>query len=86
MPRSPITVVVSLGQAGDEAVGVGRARRRLDLHVAGVRLAEADVLRRGAVEEVGVLVDDAEAGAERGAVQRAQVAAAEQDAVLPAGR
>ena len=71
---------VALRQAGDEAVRVGRPRRRLDLGVARVRLAEADVLRRRAVEEIGVLIDHAEPGAEPRALQRAQVAAAEQDA------
>ena len=72
--------VVALRQAGDEAVGVGRPRSGFHLGVARAGLAEADVLRRRAVEEIGVLVDHAEARPERGAVERAQVAAAEQDA------
>ena len=74
--------VVALRQPRNEGVRVGRPGRGLDLGVARVRLAEADVLRRGAVEEVGVLVDDAEARAQGRAVQRAQVLAAEQDAAL----
>ena len=72
--------VVALRQAGNETVGVGRPCGGFHFGVARVRLAEADVLRRRAVEQVRVLVDDAEARAERSAVERAQVLAAEQDA------
>ena len=72
--------VVALRQAGDEAVSVGRPCGGFHFGVARVRLAEADVLRRRAVEQVRVLVDDAEARAERSAVERAQVLAAKQDA------
>ena len=71
--------IVGLRQAGDEAVRVGRPCGRFHLGVARVRLAEANVLRCRAVEEVGVLVDDAEARAQCSAVKRAQVLAAEQD-------
>ena len=62
--------VVLLGEALDELVAVGDACRFLDLVHRGVRLAVADVLGDGAVEEEVVLQHDAEV---RAVARQAQV-------------
>ena len=47
--------VIPLGQASNERVGVGQLGRSHHLLIGGVQLAEADVVRNGAGEQVGVL-------------------------------
>ncbi len=54
--------VVAVGQGGDELVGLGGARRRLDLVLGGVRPAEGDVLADGAPEQHGLLKHDTDVG------------------------
>ena len=51
---------VALRQAPDEVMRVGGTRGRLDLRRARAGLAEADILFRAAVEEIGVLMDHGE--------------------------
>ena len=53
--------VVAVGQAADEAVGVGELGRGDALLVRGVKVAVADVLHDRAGKEVGVLQDYAQA-------------------------
>jgi hypothetical protein len=50
-PRSPDGAVVAAGQRGDEAMRLGRARRRLDRGAVRRRFAVGDVLGDGAVGE-----------------------------------
>ncbi len=58
--------VVPIGQAADEAVGVGQLGGGDALLVGGVQVAVADVLHHRAGEQVGVLEDDAQAAAQVG--------------------
>jgi hypothetical protein len=67
---------IALRQPGDEAVDVGGPRGRLDVGLAGVRPAHADVVLDRAVEEEGVLADDRD--------HRADLVERELPQVLPA--
>ena len=71
--------VVTLRQLRDELVRIGVARRRLDLVARGVGLAETQILFDGAVEQVGVLVDDGDHPAERFGIERLDVVPADLD-------
>ena len=71
--------VVTLRQQRDELVRIGVARRRLDLVARGVGLAEPQILFDGAVEQVGVLVDDGDHPAERFGIERFDVVTADLD-------
>ncbi len=71
--------VVTLRQQRDELVRIGVARRRLDLVAGGVGLAEPQILFDGAVEQVGVLVDDGDHPAERFGIERLDVVTADLD-------
>ena len=69
--------VVALRQPGDELVRRGGAGRRLDLGVAGLRPAEADVLARRGGEDHRLLRHQRDCAAQVGARQLAQVDAVE---------
>ncbi len=71
--------VVTLRQHRDELVRIGVARRRLDLVAGGVGLAEPQVVFDGAVEQVGVLVDNRDHPAERFGIERFDVMTADPD-------
>jgi hypothetical protein len=58
--------LIALGQAGNELVDPGRARRRLDFGVAGLRAAQAYVVGQGRVEEEAVLEHRAHLKGQRG--------------------
>ncbi len=55
---------VMVDEIGDEAVGMGEARRALDLVVAGIELAVGDVVADRAVQQRGVLRHHADLGAQ----------------------
>jgi hypothetical protein len=73
---------VAPGQGHDEVVGIGGARRGLQLRLAGLGLAEAQVLFHRAVEQVCVLVDDRQLAADLREAEGLQVVAAQQDPAL----
>ena len=52
--------VIALGQLHDEVVAAGPLRRLDDLFHGGIRLAEADVVGHGVVEETDILEYEAE--------------------------
>src|SRR5262245_59069364 len=56
--------VITLRQSDNEFVGLGEARRMLDLMACRVHLSEADVVEDTAVKEQGVLGDDADLSAQ----------------------
>ena len=66
-------------QGLDEGMGVGRARRGLDLGVLGVGLAEPQVLLDRAMEKRGVLLHEGDLSAHGLGIERAQVVAADPD-------
>ncbi len=68
--------LITLRQAPDEVVDVGRARRLDQLLVRGVGPAEANVLLDGAVEQEGVLVHHRDQRADLGKRQGAEIMAA----------
>ena len=68
---------VALRQGHDELVGVGIARRRLDFFPLGIGLAEPQIILDGAVEQIGVLVDDGDHPPECLEVERLQIVAAD---------
>ena len=56
---------IPLGQAAYEGVRIGDAGRLLNFLLGGVQLAEADIIRHGAGEQVGILQHDAQGTAQR---------------------
>ena len=58
---------------------IGVARRCFDLLGCGVWLAEPQILLDGAVEQVGVLVDDRDHAAERFGIERPDIVTADLD-------
>src|SRR5215467_9182409 len=72
--------LIALGEARDELLGVGGARRRLELGGSRFRLAHAQVVLHGALEEIGVLAHHRDETAELIEGEIADVAAADGDA------
>ena len=72
--------LVALGRAPDEAVDLRLARRLLDLGVARIPAAVADVVADGVVEQHGILRHHADGGAQRSLRHIADVLAVDQDA------
>ena len=78
-PDAPLSDhgVVTLREPGDELVGVRGARRGLELPGGGVGLAEPEVVRDGAVKEIGLLVHHRDTAVDVVGTQSAQIVPAD---------
>ena len=74
--------LVALRQVGDELVRVGRARRRDDLLVRRLGIAEAQIVQHRAVEQVGVLHHHRHPAADLREAQRVELAPAQPNSPL----
>jgi len=74
--------LIALGQGLDELMRIRRPRRRLDLILRGVWLAEAQIVRHRAVHEIGILHDHRDMAPQHLQGQAAEVMPAERDAPL----
>ena len=77
---------VALGQAGDELLQAGGAGRGDDVVQLRLGRAQGDVLPQRAVEDERLLRHDADAAAEAGQVEVAQVDAVDEHLALASGR
>ena len=74
--------LVALRQIGDEFVRVGRARRRDDLLVRRLGIAEAQIVQHRAVEQIGVLHHHRHPAADLREAQRVELAPAQPNSPL----